>query len=110
MVEGGTCSDGTVVFDPPLASLTKPLECIASQQVVNVTAIAEDHCNKIEHPCSFTVAAYPDDLTLSDCPGDPMLDGCSETDISTAWALWIAGLEAMTVIPSYSIHYTKLYE
>ncbi len=97
MTEGGTCSDGTVVFDPPLGELTMPVQCLAEIQVISVTATAEDHCNSIDRTCTFTVEAYPDDLTLDECPGDPMLDGCSTTvEISAAWDAWIAGLQAMT--------------
>ncbi|WP_163325619.1 hypothetical protein, partial [Draconibacterium mangrovi] len=98
MTETGGCSDGVVVFDPPLDQLVSPVECDPAEQVITVTAIAESYCfPTIEKTCTFTVQAYPDDLTLDDCPGDPMLDGCSpQSEITSAWNDWMAGLMAMT--------------
>ncbi|RIJ50105.1 T9SS C-terminal target domain-containing protein [Maribellus luteus] len=96
MKETGTCADGTVEFDPALDGLQMPAECVLTDQVVTVKATAKDHCNTITHTCTFTVKAYPDDLKLSECPGDPDLGGCStQDDIDVAWKAWILGLMDM---------------
>lgn len=44
---------------------------------------------------SYTLST---DITLSACPGGPMLDGCStQAQIDAAWDAWITGLQNMTV-------------
>ena len=96
-IEGhGTCPPGAVIFDPPLDDLEMPLQCLTTEQIVSVTATVANHCDDASVTCSFTVAAYVDDLTIDACPGDPELDGCStDVEIETAWNEWIAGLLAI---------------
>ncbi|GAP69973.1 por secretion system C-terminal sorting domain [Bacteroidales bacterium 6E] len=96
-IEGhGTCPPGDVVFDPPLESLVKPLQCVTTDQIVSVTATVANHCDEESVTCTFTVQAYTDDLAIDACPGDPNLDGCStDVEIEAAWDEWIAGLLAI---------------
>ncbi len=96
-IEGhGTCPPGAVTFDPPLDDLEMPAHCADHQQQVSVTATVANHCESASVTCTFTVAAYVDDLTIDACPGDPYLGGCStDAEIQTAWDEWIAGLLAI---------------
>ncbi|MEZ5043925.1 MAG: hypothetical protein R2828_28780 [Saprospiraceae bacterium] len=46
---------------------------------------------------SFTLKAYPNDLSLSDCPSET-LEGCStQAEIDIAFAAWIADIQAITI-------------
>jgi len=97
MTASGGCSPQVVYSQSP-ASLTKPLQCSAAQQVVSVDVHASDFCgNSQTVTCTFTVGAYPGGLAISACPGDPSLSGCStQAQIDAAWNAWVAGLQGMT--------------
>ncbi|WP_233752745.1 T9SS type A sorting domain-containing protein [Flavilitoribacter nigricans] len=101
MDASGGC-DPQVTFDPPLNTLVQPTQCAATDQVISVTVTATDLCDEQECTTSFTLRAYPDDLALSTCP-EETLDGCStQAQINSAFADWIADIEAMTVTGSCS--------
>ena len=92
----GGCSP-VVSYDPPLDQLVQPTQCGPLDQVVNVTVTATDLCGTKDCTSSFTLKAYPNDLSLSTCP-EETLEGCStQAEINAAFEAWIDDIEAMTI-------------
>ena len=90
-----------VEYSTPIADLTKPDDCTNTQQQVSININAKDDCGTTTPiTCTFTVAAYSDDLALNNsCPGDPNLTGCAtQSEIDNAWTTWITALQAITAI------------
>ena len=90
----GSCAS-TITYDPPLSELIQPTQCGAEDQVVKVKVTAADLCSQKECTTSFTLKAYPDDLTLSDCPSDEVSGCLTQDEIDARFDTWIANLEAM---------------
>ncbi|MEZ5043924.1 MAG: hypothetical protein R2828_28775 [Saprospiraceae bacterium] len=92
----GGCSP-VVNYDPPLDQLVQPSQCGNEDIVITVKVTATDLCDEKECTTSFTLKAYPDDLSLSACP-EKTLVGCStQGEINTAFAAWIADIQAITI-------------
>jgi hypothetical protein len=95
MESRGSCNPGEVDFNP--GWFVVPQACNPEMQQISIEASVEDECgNTVSHTCTFTVLPYVDDLTIDECPGDPVLSGCStQEEIDDAVWKWINGMLAM---------------
>ena len=89
----GGCT-AEVEYSTPLDQLIKPKQCSTLEQQISVSINAKDDCGETSPiTCTFTVAAYANDLQVSDIQSTSVeaCDYANQGELNTAFDNWLSG-------------------